>query len=300
MIHSVAMSAPKLPLSALRAFEAAARHQNYSRAAEELGLSHGAVSHHLKTLEDMLGLTLFQRDGHRMVATEHGQRLAVHVSEGFAYIARGVEEVKARQRQSRIVSLSVLPPLASRWLIGRLQVFQDAHPEIEVSMRASSLLVDLSRDGIDMGLRYGRGSWPGLTAVRLFEEQLFPVCSPAFAKEHKLVAAKDLLSVRLLHDQRIPWTVWLKSAGIKRAVPNTGATYSDAGHLLEAAAAGHGVALARSVLAKRDLDSGLLVRLFQHAAPAEFAYYIVYPADVPLRRSASLFRDWLIEEAKEG
>lgn len=295
------MSAQKLPLLALRAFEAAARHQNYSRAAEELGLSHGAVSHHLKTLEEMLGVTLFKRDGHRMVATEHGQRLAVHVGQGFALIARGVEEVKARQRQSRVVSLSVLPPLASRWLIQRLSRFHDAHPEIEVSMRSSAMLMDLPRDGIDMGLRYGRGHWAGLTSVLLFEEQLFPVCSPAFAKAHKLKSPNDLLSVKLLHDQRIPWGVWLKSAGCEDLdVPNSGATYSDAGHLLEAAAAGQGVALARSVLARRDLESGLLVRLFDHTAPAEFAYYIVYPSDEPLRRSASLLRDWLIEEAKEG
>jgi LysR family glycine cleavage system transcriptional activator len=295
------MSFRNLPLVALRAFEAAARHRSYTRAADELGLSHGAVSHHLKALEQLLGVGLFRREGQRMVLTEHGQRLAVHASEGLAHLSRGFEEVRIRHRQSRIVTISVLPALASRWLIDRLQEFQELEPSIEVSMRASPLLVDFSRDGIDMGLRYGLGRWPGVTSDLLFDEQLFPVCSPAFKELKKLNSPEDLRKVKLLHDQRIPWPVWLRSAGFPMLeLPSGGATFSDAGHLLQAAVAGHGVALARSILAKADMEAGLLIRPFAHAAPAEFAYYVVFPDDRPLRKPAALFRDWLLEEAKKS
>ncbi|MGY4155570.1 LysR family glycine cleavage system transcriptional activator [Bradyrhizobium sp. USDA 4461] len=294
------MAFKNLPLVALRAFEAAARHCSYSRAADELGLSHGAVSHHLKALEQSLGVGLFRREGQRMVLTEHGQRLAVHASEGFAHLLRGFEEVRIRQRQSRIVTISVLPALASRWLIDRLLEFQELEPDIEVAMTASPLLVDFSRDGIDMGLRYGAGRWPRVKTDLLFDEQLFPVCSPAFNELKKLKSPEDLSKVKLLHDQRIPWSVWLRSAGLKvLKLPSAGPTYSDAGHLLQAAVAGHGVALARSVLAKPDLEAGRLIRPFEQAVPAEFAYYVAFPDDRPLRQPAALFHAWLLEAAKK-
>ena len=295
------MSFRDLPLVALRAFEAAARHRSYSKAAGELGLSHGAVSHHLKNLEQMLGVSLFRREGHRMLLTEHGQRLAVHSTEGLTHLARGFEEVRTRQRLSRTVSISVLPAFASRWLIQRIQTFQDTQLDIEVSMKASPLLVDFTRDDIDLGLRYGSGRWPGVTSVLLFKEVLFPVCSPTFAELDRLRALKDLKRVKLLHDQRIPWSAWLRRLGRSDVnLQAKGPIYSDAGHLLQAAVAGHGVALGRSVLAECDLATGALLRPLPDVAPAESSYYVVYSSDRPLRRTAAVFRDWLLAEAQQS
>lgn len=292
------MSFQRLPLSALRAFHAAARHQGYSRAAEELGLSHGAVSHHIKSLESLLGVALFERHGNRMVPTEHGQRLAVHTSEGFAHLAQGFEEVKARLLRSRMVTMSVLPALAGRWLIPRLADFHERHPDVDVNLRASPMLVDFSRDGIDLALRYGPGKWAGLTSELLFEEELFPVCSPRFKSMHTLDRPRDLLSSKLLRDQRVPWSHWFRAAGLQNAPePGRGPLYSDAGLLLQAAVASHGVALARSVLVSDELASGQLLRLFDIGAPAEFAYFVVYPSGETLRPPAMILKEWLLHQA---
>jgi LysR family glycine cleavage system transcriptional activator len=293
------MSYYSLPLTALRAFEAAARHTSYSRAAEELGLTHGAVSHHIKALEALLGVTLFQRKGGRMIPTEHGQRLAVHAVEGFDNLARGVDEVKARSPRSRTVTISVLAAFAAKWLIPRLSQFHERHPDISISLRSSHMLADFSQDGIDLALRYGPGQWPGLTAELLAEEELFPVCSPRFRSEHNLSKPQDLLKVTLLRDQRLPWALWFRAAGLSDATePNHGAAYSDAALLLQAAATDHGVALARSLLANDDLAAGRLERLFDISVPASFSYYVVFPSGRDLRAPAEAFRAWLMQQAE--
>lgn len=293
------MSYYSLPLTALRAFDAAARHASYSRAADELGLTHGAVSHHIKGLEALLGVTLFQRKGGRMLLTEHGQRLAVHAVEGFEHLARGVEEVRARSPRSKTVTISVLPSFAARWLIPRLSKFHELNPAISVNVRTSHLLADFDQDGIDLALRYGPGQWAGLTAELLAEEALFPVCSPRFRKEHKITEAKDLLTLPLLRDQRMPWMLWFRAAGLEDVVePEGGASYSDAGLLLQAAATDHGVALARSILANDDIAEGRLERLFDVSVPANFSYYVVSPSGRNLRPPAETLRQWLLKHVK--
>jgi len=295
------MPRPHLPLSALRAFEAAFRQRGYSRAADELGLSHGAVSHHIKSLEQSLGVKLFRRDGHVMMPTEAGQRLALHVSEGMSRLAQGIEEVRARKLRSRIVTVSVLPAFAARWLIPRLASLHQSNPDIEVNIRASALLADFSHEGVDVGLRYGPGRWDGLTAELLYTEDIFPVCSPQFMEKNTLKEPRDLLKVTLLRDQRIPWSVWFRHVGMNDDVPiAAGSTYGDAGLLLHAAAAGHGVALARSALADNDLSAGFLVRPFDEKVAADFAYYLVYPRDRSLREPAAAFRQWLFMQLGQG
>jgi len=301
MSSHIPMSYYSLPLTALRAFEAAARHTSYSRAAEELGLTHGAVSHHIKGLEALLGVTLFQRKGGRMIPTEHGQRLAVHAVEGFDNLARGVDEVKARSPRSRTVTISVLAAFAAKWLIPRLSHFHERHPDISISLRSSHMLADFSQDGIDLALRYGPGQWSGLTAELLAEEELFPVCSPRLRSEHSLSTPQDLLKVPLLRDQRLPWALWFRAAGLSDAAePDHGAAYSDAALLLQAAATDHGVALARSLLANDDLAAGRIERLFDIGVPASFSYYVVFPSGRNLRAPAEAFRAWLMEQAARG
>jgi LysR family transcriptional regulator, glycine cleavage system transcriptional activator len=194
--------------------------------------------------------------------------------------------------------VSVLPAFAARWLIPKLDGFQESHPDVEVNIRASHLLTDFAGDGVDIALRYGPGQWPGLSADLLANEVVFPVCSPAFRRQHKLAQPKDLLGVRLLRDQRIPWSTWFRATTLGcMGEPSGGSAYSDAGLLLQAAVAGHGVALARSVLARSELDAGSLVRLFDVQVPAKSSYYLAYPSGVEMRRPAQLFRQWLLQQA---
>jgi LysR family transcriptional regulator, glycine cleavage system transcriptional activator len=295
------MSYLSLPLTALRAFEAASRHANYSRAAEELGLTHGAVSHHIKGLEILLGVVLFERKGTRMLPTEHGQRLAMHAITGFEHLARGVEEVRARAPRSKIVTISVLPSFASKWLIPRLPEFLQENSGVSVSIRSSHLLSDFESDGIDLALRYGTGQWPGVAADLLLEEEVFPVCSPEFRTKYRLKQIDDLRVVPLLHDQRMPWSLWFRATAFPDPPEHThGLSFSDAALLLDAAATGQGVALGRSVLAQSDLDTGRLVRPFETGIPANLGYYVVYPSGCELRDPAERLKTWLLEQTAYG
>src|SRR3954451_14914638 len=173
------MPVRSLPLAALRAFEAAARHVSYSRAAEELNLTHGAISFQMRVLKEELGVDLFKRSGRRMVLTPEGQRLFGYVRDGFTRLEQGMEDVRT-SRRGQVLTVSVHPGLASFWLIPRLGDFQRRHPEIDISLLPNITLTDFSRDGVDMALRYGRGRWPGVRAVKLMDEEIFPVCSPRF------------------------------------------------------------------------------------------------------------------------
>jgi LysR family glycine cleavage system transcriptional activator len=290
-----------LPLAALRAFEAAARHRNYSRAAAELGLTHSAVSHHLRGLEALLGVSLFRREGRAMVPTEDGQRLAVQVADAFERLQRGLDEARAAPRRAQILTISVLPALASRWLVPRLAEFNERHPELDINLRATSLLADFVRDGVDLALRYGPGRWPGLASHLLMAEEVFPVCAP-FYRGGVLPAAPAGLAdpaITLLRDRRQPWRDWFASIGLDLPEPVRGPIHSDPGLLIEAAAAGQGVALARAALVRQDLADGRLVRLFagNPAARTDFAYYVVYPAGPEPPAKVRLFRDWVLRQA---
>jgi LysR family glycine cleavage system transcriptional activator len=210
-----------LPLAALRAFEAAARHVSYSRAAEELGLTHGAISFQMRVLKAELGVDLFKRSGRRMVLTPEGQRLFGYVRDGFARFEQGMEDVRAARR-GQMLTVSVHPGLASYWVIPRLGDFQRKHPEIDVSLLPNTALVDFARDDIDMALRYGPGGWPGLVAVKLMDEEVFPVCSPRFNGGVLPKQPRDLAALPLLRDARQPWSDWFKSIGLDLPEPGRG------------------------------------------------------------------------------
>lgn len=292
-------------MHALRAFEAAARHLSFSRAAEELHLTHGAVSHALRAMEVELGTALFRRKGNAMLLTDAGQRLALHVRDALARLARGLEEARAAGtgRANRpVLTVSMLPAFAARWLLPRLGDFYALHPGIDVVLHASPVLMDLAREGVDLAIRYGPGRWPGLEADRLLNEVIFPVCSPAFLERHPLREPADLLGggVTLLRDLRQPWRDWFRQVGLDAAEPTQGPAFNDAGLLLAAAAAGQGVALARGRLAGGELAEGRLTRLFADAARAEFAYYLVRPADAAPAPEVLALMEWLKEQAAAG
>lgn len=295
---------PALPgFHALRAFEAAARHLSYSRAAEELALTHGAISHHVSRLEkDLGGVRLFVRDGQRMLLTDAGQTFVIEVREGLRILSEAMENARTRPRRlggTRQLAISVHPAFAARWLVPRLGQFQLAHPDIEVAIHPAAALATLdARDGIHLALRYGPGRWPGLHSVCLMKSFLTPVCSPVFQAGTRLRTAQDLLRVALLRNPRQKWRPWFLAAGLDADEPATGPIYDDAGLLLQAAAAGEGVALARTALIGDDLAARRLVVLSDVQVEDSYGWFLVWrhtPRVPAADREA--FHRWIEAEA---
>jgi LysR family glycine cleavage system transcriptional activator len=196
--------------------------------------------------------------------------------------------------------VSVHPGLASYWVIPRLGDFQRKHPEIDVSLLPNTALVDFSREDIDKALRYGPGRWPGVVAVKLMDEEIFPVCSPRFNNGALPKAPRDLADLPLLRDARQPWSDWFKSIGLDLPEPDRGPVYNEPSLVLQAAIAGQGIALARGALARPEIEAGHLVRLFPRGARARFSYYIAYPPPASSIPRVVAFRDWLLAQAGES
>jgi LysR family glycine cleavage system transcriptional activator len=287
------------PLETFRFFEAAARHVNFTQAAHEMHVTHGAVSQRIKRLEEHLGMPLFQRSGRRMLLTDEGRRLLERVKTAMGEIAEGVEAIRSGNRD-RILTVSMLPGFATYWLMPRLAEFIERHPDIEVNIRPTMSLTDFTRDGVDMAVRSGPGVWPGLTSIKLYDEDLVPVCSPAFRGGRLPRAPGDLLKTPLLHDERQPWSIWFKAVGLDYRDAGQGPRYGDQTMLLAAAIAGLGVALARASLVQADLESGRLVRLFSRSVRATYAYYIVYPPGSETLGKVRAFQEWLLEQVRSG
>lgn len=278
---------------ALRALEAAARRQSYSRAAEELAVTHGAVSQQMRKLETELGTRLFVRQGNVMTPTPPAQRLAAKVREAVALLREGVDDITAAADCDPLV-VSLEPQFGTRWLPARLpRLLADpagANLELVIEQRTA----DLVTDGVDVGVRYGRGLDQGLERVLLFRDTLFPVCSPAFAAAHPVRQPHDLATTPLLRHRFRPWSVWFEAVGLQAQA--SGPEFEDSVMLLEAAAQGMGVALARSSLVERDLESGRLVQLLPGVLDEEYAFYMVWRADSPKLRRIQALRDWLLAE----
>lgn len=288
------------PLNSLRAFEAAARHLSFTRAAEELNVTQAAISHQIRNLEDYLQLKLFRRIHRRLILTEDGQIFAPTVREALGQLSTATERLMSRNRAGRI-SISVLPSFASRWLVPRLWKFRDRHPDVDVRLSAFEWLVDFDRDGIDLAIRYGKGSWPGTDAELMMHEKVFPVCSPALLEKHgPLESPEQLRKLTLLHDDfaREDWKQWLKAAGVHNIDPKRGLSFSHTSIMLEAVESGQGVALAQAPLVADDLAKGRLIKPFDFELDGEYSYYVVTPSGSSNRAGISEFRAWLLEEAK--
>jgi LysR family glycine cleavage system transcriptional activator len=287
------------PFAALRALEAAARLRSYSRAAEELHVTHGAVSHQIRNLEALFGVRLFHREGGVMIATEPALRLAAKVAQALRTLQQGVGELDLG-RQSRTLVISTLQSFATRWLAPRLPRFADAEPGLEIEVRAEERLADFAFDGVDVAVRYGAGPWPGLEVTPLFLDRLFPVCSPGFLERYPIRSLEDLANAPLLRQRRRAWTLWFRSAGLSVEEPRTGMIVDDSSLLISAAAEGLGVALARASLAEEEIRQGRLVRPFPVSLETELGYFLVWRADSPKTAAIGRFRDWIVGEAAEG
>lgn len=283
------------PFFALRALEAAARHRSYSRAAEELAVTHGAVSQQIRRLEAELGARLFHRQGNGMIPTPAAQRLADRVAAAQKILGGAVDDfVDAASRDALVVSVD--PQLGIRWLPQRLPRLLADPAGANLDLRFEGRMADFVTDGVDVGLRYGRGQDAGVERALLFREQLFPVCSPTLAGHEAIRAPQDLLTAPLLRHTHRPWRLWFSGFGLTEPAP-TGPEFDDSLMVIEAAAQGMGVALARSSLVQQDLATGRLIRLLPDAIENDFAFYVAWRADNPKLRRIHALRDWLIAES---
>ena len=280
------------PLSALRPFEAAARLESFSRAAEELSLTHGAVSHQVRALEEHLGTPLFSRHGKRVALTAAGRSFAERIRNALGEIAHAAEAASAGTRENRL-TVSVLPSFASRWLMPRLIRFMEAHPGIEINVIATTALANFGAEEVDVAIRFGRGPWPPLVCEAFLEDEWFPVASPKMNRGKLPKEPKDLLRVRIMREDRDYWQHWFAAAGVPLEGPLEGPLFNDSTYSLQAAARGEGVALARRSIVGEDLERGILKRLFKLGIPSVERYWFVSPRQVANAPKVRAFRDWV-------
>jgi LysR family transcriptional regulator, glycine cleavage system transcriptional activator len=286
------------PLNALKAFEAAARHESFTRAAEELCVTQGAVSHQVKALEAELGVKLFSRERQRLIITEAGRAYLTVLRDAFDRIAVGTDRLVQRQNAG-VLTVSTSPDFAAKWLVHRLGRFAEAYPGIDLRVSATLHHVDFAREDVDLAVRHGDGNWPGHDVVRLSSEQLFAVCSPKLLSgRQRLARPSDVLKFPLLHlDDRKAWTEWFDAAGVEAPEILHGPVLNRASMLIDAAIDGQGIALARTTLAAGDLISGRLVRPFTDLLRLAKTYWIVCPKATSKLPKITTFRDWLLAEA---
>ncbi len=297
------------PLNALRAFEAAARHLSFTKAAEELNVTPAAVSHQVKALEGYVGTPLFRRLTRALLLTDAGQAALPGLSEGFDRLAEAAAQLSARDGEG-LLTISVAPSFGAKWLVPRLERFRAAHPEIDVRIDANDRVIDMAREAVDVGLRFGSGRYPGYRVDRLFStEQVrsFPVCSPKLLEgPHGLETPDDLRHHTLLHqdwsqasEASPDWRMWLLAAGVRDIDPARGPRFSQTSMAVQAAIEGQGVALAEEVIVAGDLASGRLVRPFELSLsdPLHFAYYVASPEAAAEQPKVAAFRAWVLAEA---
>jgi len=293
------------PLVALRAFEVVARHLSLAKAAEELCVTPAAVSHQIRTLEAHLGQPLFRCSARGLSLTDAGQACLPGIRDGFEHLSHAISQIDSLG-EAGVLTVSVAPSFAVKWLVPRLDRFQAAYPAIDIRVAASNQLANFANDQVDLAIRYGGGRYLELTVERLLPEAIFPVASPALLAQMPIARPADLARVTLLHDdspdddQSCPtWQMWLRAAGEPSLDWNRGPRFTLSSLVLEAALHGKGVALAKGALAEADLKSGRLVRLFagQSETPIDFAYYLVGPQRKLALPKVRAFVDWLRQEA---
>ena len=303
MSESYPVMATRLPpLNALRTFEAAARHLSFTKAADELFVTQAAVSHQIRALEEHLGVPLFRRFNRRLALTDQGQLLLPSVREAFDALTAGVERLQ-QDCCSGTLSISTTPSFAARWLAPRLVRFQARYPLIETQLSATPRQVDCLREGVDCGVRHGQGTWPGLTSVELFRQELLPVCSPLLLEgERPLREPADLAHHTLIHvlTDLEDWRTWLRAVGLATIDPTRGLKFDTGPLALQSAASGAGVALSNRTIAGDDLAAGRLVVPFDFEVPVQAGFYFVAPELTADQPKVVLFRDWLLEELAAG
>ena len=294
----------RLPsLGALRAFEAAARHLSFTKAGEELYVTQAAVSHHVKALEEELGLPLFRRFNRRLALTHAGQEYLPPLRDAFDLMLAATQRVRTGG-QSGQLKISTLSSFATKWLIPRLPRFRKLQPDIDPMISTSYDLVDFRSEDFDISIRLGRGNYPELHVVHLMDDRAFPVCSPRLTRGARaLREPADLKHHVLLHDSAVSqdsdapnWRNWLKTARVSDVALDRGQAYSDTALTLQAAIAGNGVALGRRSLVIDDIRAGLLIQPFGPQMRTRFSWYLVCSPDSAGQQKIRAFREWLQSE----
>ena len=280
-------------LRAIAAFEAAARHQSFSKAAEELNLTHGAISHAIKGLEGRIGSRLFERRARGVALTEAGRVLAGKVRLSVALLGEAFDTRPRLQRSH--LTISVLPNFASRFLMPRIGGFRVAHPDLTLSLRVTQRLANIGDGEVDAAIRYGPGQWTGTSGFRLANETLFAAAAPGHAAT-RLEHPRELPVDWLIEHPEFSWKPWFAAAGLDWPETRLPLAIDESAMLLDAAAAGAGVVLARSLLAEPDLRAGRLVRLFDVEISAPYAYWLVWSPVSQKTEAIGRFREWLVTE----
>ncbi|WP_061011383.1 transcriptional regulator GcvA [Photobacterium leiognathi] len=300
----------KLPihLNALKAFEASARHQSFSAAAEELNVTPAAVGQLVRTLEEWLDTPLFHRSNSgkiRLMPTETAERALPDIRAGFDKLSQGLELLQ-QSPTCGILTVTVSPAFAAKWLLPRLDRFQTLCPDTDVRLDTNLKPIDFAIQRVDIGVRYGTGNWQGLVAEKLMDEEVFPVCSPRLLEQpERLNLPEQLLQETLIHDLSMDehtgfptWSAWLEKAGVEKHQSVHNIQINNSAAVLQTAIDGAGIALARSVMVKDDLAAGRLVRLFpEFQFDSPLAYFVVYKPESTELAKTQMFRDWLFTEA---
>ena len=292
------MSLPLPSLNGLRAFEAAARHLSFTRAADELNVTQTAISHQIRRLEEELGIRLFVRQNRALALTPEARDYLPGVRAAFNDLRLATDRL-LRKDDDKVLTVSTLASLAAKWLLPRLTDFQEQHPGIDVRITTSTSLVDFQRDNVDAAIRYGRGQWPGLRADWLMADELFPVCSPSLLRGDKpLRQPEDLKGYPLLHTSNAnsdDWRLWLTAAGLPGDIARQpGITFDMIFMTIQAAIDGIGVAMGRTSYVQDDIAKGRLVVPFKIALPADAGFYLVAPEGRREAPKLAAFREWMI------
>ena len=283
------------PLSAVRVFEAAARHENFTAAAVELGMTQAAVSYQIRLLEDRLGLPLFRREKRRVVLTEAGRRAASASSRAFDAIDTAFGQLRSEDEGK--LTISAPQTFANAWLAWRLGGFQMGHPDMAVRLLVDDALADFATDALDVAIRAGRGPFEGLHADRLIANDFTPMCSPGFLERRGRLQPGDLPSLPMISPDNPFWSLWLREAGVPvPALARPGVSMTSQGNDGNAAMAGQGVAMLTPFFWRQDLAEKRLVRLFEQVSTDGRAYWLVAPDYRRHVPKIKRFRDWLLAE----
>jgi LysR family glycine cleavage system transcriptional activator len=293
-------------LQTLKAFDAAARHLNFTRAAAELNVTPAAISHQIKELEDQIGVVLFQRSSRAMQLTRPGEILKRAVSDSLESLNHALQRIRQLEVPTQL-RVTASPSIAAKWLVPRIDRFLAGNPGADVRIDVSQAALDFEREDVDVAIRFGRGHYPGLRVEKIFGETVFPVCSPALLQGRKPIRQpRDLLQHTLIHldweaqDAVWPnWRMWMLAAGVTDFDETRGLHFKQTSLAMEAAINGQGVALGELTIAAVDLASGRLVKPFELSlkGPPQFAYYLVSRDDANERPMITSFREWLMAEA---
>lgn len=290
------------PFSAVRVFEAAARHENFTSAAAELGMTQAAVSYQIKLLEERLGVPLFRREKKRVILTEAGRRAMPEVTRAFDTLDSAFAGI--RSEDGALLTISTSATFANTWLAWRLGGFQVAHADMAVRLLVNEALTDFSSDDVDVAIRAGKGEWAGLESEQLLKIDFTPICSPEFLKQNGgKIKAEDLLRLPQISPQDPWWTYWLREAGVDVADDRVrlGVRLDSQANEGHAAMAGQGIAMLTPYFWRNDLAEGKLVRLFDQLSTRGYGYWLCYPDHRRQVLKIKRFREWLIAElGKDG